>query len=109
MGARSGDDRGGLVGEAFPALERVRVVDHPGLTVEDADVDDLRVEDLDETIADEVVHRLHLEVLGEAALDVVDERELGVALPCLLEQPGVLERDAEAPREGRRGAERLPR
>ena len=44
-----------------------------------------------------------LEVLGEPALDVVDQRELGVALARLLEQPRVLERDAEA--AGERGEE----
>ena len=73
----------------------------PFALVEHGDVDHLRVEDLMEPVADEVVHRLHLEVLGQAALDVVDQRELGVALPGLLEQPGVLERDAQAPGERR--------
>jgi hypothetical protein len=57
------------------------------------------------TVADQVVHALHLEVLGEAPLDVVDERELGVALTGLLEQPRVLERDAEAAGERREQAD----
>ena len=68
----------------------------PSSRVEHGDVDDLRVEDLLQAVPDEVVHRLHLEVLGQAALNVVDERELGVALSRLLEQARVLERDAEA-------------
>ena len=48
-------------------------------------------------VADEVVHRLHLEVLREPRWTLVDQRELGVALAGLLEQPGVLERHAQAP------------
>ena len=87
--------------EADPSFDLVGEVDAFGGCVEDLDIDDLRVEDLLDPVADQVVHRLHLEVLGEAALDVVDERELGVALPGLLEQPSVLERDAQAPGERR--------
>ena len=45
--------------------------------VVDADVDDLGVEDLADLVADEVVHRLHVEVGGEALLDAVDDRQLG--------------------------------
>ena len=58
-----------------------------------------------EALADEVVHRLHLEVLGQATLHVIDERELGVPLSRLLEQPGVLERDAETAGERREQAD----
>ena len=67
----------------------------------DPDVDDLCIEDLLDPVAYELIHRLHVEVLGESALHVVDQRELGVALPGLLEQPGVLERHGEAAGEGR--------
>ena len=88
-----------MVDEPFAALDRVGEPDLTRGRVHHSDVHRLRVEDLCEAVPYEVVHRLHLEVLGEAALDVVDERELGVALPGLLEQPGVLERDAEAPGE----------
>ena len=54
-----------------------------------------------EPVADEVVHRLRVQVLDQAALDLVDQGELGVALAGLLEQPRVLEGDAEAPGERR--------
>ncbi len=105
MCARSSRQRCRLVGEAHTTLERVRVVDHAGFPIEYSDIDALRIEDLVETVADEVVHGLHLEVLGETPLDVVDERELGVALTGLLEQPRVLERDAEAASERREQAD----
>ena len=83
----------GLVGKSFAALDRVPRVHQPVFTVHQPDVDDLRVEDLPDPIPDEVVHRLHVKALGETTLDVVDQRELGVPLPRLLEQPGVLQRD----------------
>ncbi len=52
-------------------------------------------------VADQVIHRLGVEVLREASLNVVDERQLGVPLPRLFEQAGVLERNAQAPGERR--------
>ena len=41
---------------------------------------DLGVEDLLDLVADQVVHRLHVELGGEALLDAVDDRQLGRAL-----------------------------
>ena len=70
-----------------------------GREVEDADVDDLRVEDLLDLVADDVVDRLQLELAGNRLLDAVDQRQLGVALARLVHQAGVFERDAEAPRQ----------
>ena len=74
----------------------------------DPDVHDLGIEDLLDLVADQVVHRLDVEVLGQPALDVVDEGQLGGALVGLrqellrlVEQPGILQRDAEA--AGERG------
>ena len=84
--------------QACPTLDQVRehrIIRCP--SSRDADVDDLGVEDLLDPVADQVVHRLHLEVLGETPLHVVDQRELGVPLAGLLEQPSVLERDAQTP------------
>ena len=69
--------------------------------IQDRDVDDLGVEDLLDPVADEVVGRLQPELLREPALYIIDERELGVALARLLEQPRVLERDGQA--AGERG------
>ncbi len=97
-------DRDRLVLEPHPTLDDVREMDHPRVGVEDPDVDDLGVEDLLEAVTDQVVHGLGLEVLGQAALHRVDQGQLGVPLPRLLEQPGVLERDAQAPRQGREQA-----
>ena len=77
----------------------------PGGEVVDADVDDLRVEDLLDLVADDVVDRLHLELAGERRLDAVDQCQLGVPLPRLVHQAGVFECDAEAP--GQR-VEQLP-
>ena len=88
-----------LVREADAALDRVREVEQARLAIEHADVDDLGVEDLLEPVADEVVHRLHLEVLREAALDVVDQRELGVALTGLLDRTRAAERGADVVRD----------
>ena len=103
MGARSRREGCRLVGEPNTTLERERVVDHAGISIEHADIDALRIEDLLEAVPDEVVHRLHIEVLGEAPLDVVDEGQLRVALARLLEQLSVREGHAQAP--GERGQE----
>ena len=50
----------------------------PARLVVDGDVDDLRVEDLLELVADEVVDRLRIELAGDRGLDAVDQRQLGV-------------------------------
>ena len=86
-----------LVGEADAFLDRVGEVDEPGRLVQDADVHDLRVEDLLQPVADQVVHRLHVEVHRQSALDVVDQRELGVALTGLVDQAGALEGGGDVP------------
>jgi hypothetical protein len=67
-------DRDRLVGEPDAPLDRVREVDQTVVLVEDPDVDDLSIEDLLQPIADEVVHRLQAEPLGQGPLDVLDER-----------------------------------
>ena len=84
-----------LVGEADAALDRVREVDQARRLVVDADVDDLGVEDLLDLVADDVVDRLQLELAGERRLDAVDQRELGVPLPGLLDRAGAGERRAD--------------
>ncbi len=88
--------RRGLVRETDASLDRVRVMRESRLEVEHADVDNLGVEDLLDLVADDVVDRLKLELTGERVLDAVDQRQLGVALACLVYQPRVLERDAQA-------------
>ena len=84
-----------LVRVADAALDRVREMKKPGRLVVDADVDDLRVEDLLDLVADDVVDRLELELAGERGLDAVDQRELGVPLPGLLDRPGARECGAD--------------
>ena len=90
-----------LVREAHTSLERVGEPHQAGRAVDHADIDGLRVEDLLDPVPHEVIHRLHLEVLGQASLDVVDQRQLGVPLTRLLEQPCILQRDAQTSGEGR--------
>jgi hypothetical protein len=63
--------------------------------VVDADVDDLRVEDLLDLVADDVVDRLQLELAGKRLLDAVDQRQLCVALARLLDRPRA--RESAAP------------
>ena len=89
-------DRHGHVREVVSALDLVDEAHEPGVLVVDDDVDDLRVEDLAELVADEIVDRLQLELAGDRFLDAVDQRELGIPLPGLVEEASVLERDAEA-------------
>ena len=61
-------------------------------------VDDLRVEDLPDLVADGVVDRLRVELARDRLLHAVDQRQLGVPLPRLVHQPRVLERHAQAAR-----------
>ncbi len=98
----------GWSGNRTPALDRVREPDEACRPIDDPDVDDLGVEDLLDPLADEVVHRLHLDVGGESGLDAVDDRQLGGPLvglgeqaSCLVDEPGVLEGDAQAAGERR--------
>ena len=101
-------ERDRLVRIPHASLDRVGKVDDVRLAIDDPDVYDLGVEDRLDPVADEVVHRLHVELLGEAPLDVVDEGQLGRSLVGLRQQParlveqaGVLEGDAQARRERR--------
>ena len=80
-------------------------MDEPGRLLVDADVDDLRVEDVPDLVADRVVDRLRLELAGDRVLDAVDQRQLGVPLPRLVHEPRVLERDAQAAGQRRQQAD----
>ncbi len=92
-------DRPRVVGEALPALDRVREPHGPVLMIEDGDVDHLAVEHVVGARADELVHGLRLELRGQGGLDVVHDGQLGRATLRLVEQPRVLERHAETGRE----------
>ena len=89
------------------ALDRCTGVEEIGRFVVDADVDDLGVEDVADLVADDVVDRLRLELARDRRLDAVDQRQLGVPLAGLVDEPRVVERDAEA--AGERGQEPLVR
>ena len=82
--------------EPLAALDRVRDDMSTGRLVEHRDEDGLGVEDLLDLVADEVVDRLRIELAGDRLLDAVDQRELGVPLSGLVDEAGVVERDAEA-------------
>ena len=104
-------ERTRVVRDANATLDRVRVASDLVLEVENADIHDLGVKDLLDLVTDQVVHRLHVKLLGEALLDAVDDRQLGSALVCLreqalglTEQSGILEGDAQTRREGRQQA-----
>ncbi len=88
-------------------LDRIRVAHETCVAVDDADVDDLCIEDLLDLVADELVHRLHVEVLGKPLLHAVDDGQLRRALVrlCqealgLVEQTSVFEGHAHARRQG---------
>ena len=90
-----------LVGEAHAALDRVGKAQHVGRLVVDGDVDDLSVEDVPQLVADAVVEGLHVELAGDDRLDAVDDRELGIAPPGLLDRACARERCADVlPDEG---------
>jgi hypothetical protein len=86
--ASKADQRCRLVRVPHAALNRVRVVEEAARVVVDGDVDDLCVEDLLELVADDVVDRLRIELARDRLLDAVDECQLGVALPRLLDRTG---------------------
>ena len=57
-------DERGLIRRTDAPLDAVREPDEPGVEVEHANVDNLGIEDLLDLVADEVVHRLDVELLG---------------------------------------------
>src|SRR5204863_51296 len=79
-------DGGRRVGQPVAPVDRVRTAYQPRRGVDREDRDNLRVEDLGDLVADEVVHRLYVELLGQPALDGVDDGELGCSLIGLGEQ-----------------------
>ena len=62
----------------------------------EGDVDDVGSEDVAELVAEPLDQRVQIQLVGECLTDAVDDRELRRALPCLLEEAGVLESDAQA-------------
>ena len=95
MAAEPAAERERLIRQPHAAFDRVRAHEDTRGFVDDRDRHDVGVEDLGDLVADEVVHRLHVEVGGQALLDAVDDRQLGCALIGLGQQPlGLVERRA---------------
>jgi hypothetical protein len=95
------DDRQRHVREVDAALDLVDEAQNAGVLVEHGDVDGLRVEDLSELLADGVVDRLLVELAGDRLLHAVDQRQLRVPLPRLLDRASARERGAHVlPDEG---------
>ena len=95
------DQRHRLDLEALAALDHVRKPEESGRLVVRRDADGLRVVDLVDLVADDLVDRLLVELGGNGGLDAVDQGELGVPLPRLVDQPGVFQRHAETVGERR--------
>src|SRR5664280_731899 len=89
--------------QRLAVLAAVQVLDRPGLGVVPRDRQIVASKDLAQLVADEINDAAEVERAGHALLDAVDDRQLGVALFGLLQQPlrlveqaGVLERHAHA-------------
>ena len=89
------DQRDRVLVQPLASLDHVGEGEQPARLVVDGDADDLRVEHLADPVADEVVDRLRVELPGDRGLDAVDQRQLGVPLPGLLDEARVLERGAD--------------
>ena len=87
------DQRDRLLIETLAALDHIGEVEKSARLVVDRDAHDLSVEDLLQPVADEVVDRLRVELAGDRRLDAVDQCQLGVSLPRLVDELSVLERD----------------
>jgi hypothetical protein len=87
------------VGFAFAVLDVVGELDQPARLVVERHVNDVGREDVTELVAQPFDQRVQIELLDERLTDIVHDRELGRALPGLVEQPRVLERDAQGSRE----------
>jgi hypothetical protein len=105
---RYGIDGKFSVREAGSPLTHVDVVHRLVLLGVQANIDGLRIEDLLDLVAHQVVHRLHVEPGSESFLDAVDDRQLSRAFVRFLEQPlrlieqsRTLERHAQTARERR--------
>ena len=88
------DQRDRVLLEALAALDHVREGQKSAGLVVDRDAHDLGVEDLLELVADEVVDRLRIELAGDRRLHAVDQRELRVSPPGLVDELCVVERDS---------------
>ena len=75
---------------------RVGEGEHPARLVVDGDADHLRVEHVAHTVADELVDGQRVELPDDRGLEAAAQRQLGVPLPCLLDEARVLDADPDA-------------
>ena len=76
-----------------------------GGLVEDGHIDDVGAERLAHLLADELHQGRQVELRGDRLTDAVDDVELGDPLAGLVDEAGVLQRDAEAGGERREQAD----
>ena len=81
---------------ALAALVVVGEVDLSGGLVVQRHIRDVGLERLPHALADELDQRVEIELRRERLPDAVHRRQLGHALPGLVDEPSVVERDAEA-------------
>ena len=93
------DQRDRLLVETFPLLDHIRELEKPTALVVDRDAHDLSVKDLPQPVSDELVDRVRVELAGDRRLDAVDQCQLCVALPRLVDELSVLECDTQAARD----------
>jgi hypothetical protein len=99
---------GGRV-DPLAVLVFVEKAHQPGLLVPPADADVAHAEDLAQLVADDVDDGLEVELGADAALDRMDQRELGVALRQLLAQGGLGPGSATRAFRRRHALDRSPR
>ena len=92
-----------------PVFDVVGELDHVGALIVQGHVDDVGLERRTQLVAEAFDQDVEPQLLGDRLADVVHDRQLGRVLTRLLEQPGVLERDAQAPRDGGRAGGRRSR
>ncbi len=95
------DERHRLDDEALPPLDHEGEAEKSRRLVVGRDADCLRVVHLLDLVADHLVDRLRVELGGDRGLHAVDQGELCVPPPRLVDQPGVLQRHAETGGERR--------
>ena len=88
-------ERNGLGLESLAFVDLVREGDQSGRVVVAGDEHRLCVEQDAEALADEFDDRLELELTAEGQADLVDQRQLGVALARLLDGPDAAQRGAD--------------
>ena len=94
----------GRLGPTLAVLVVVGELDLSGGLVVQRHIGDVGLERLAHPLSDQLDQRVEIELRRERLADAVDRCELGHALPGLVHEPRVVERDAQAARERRQQA-----